>query len=116
MYRNVKCPSDPPASTSKTELHPKFVIEIVNLPHPSYSPDLPSTDYHLFRALNNSFSQKTFDDLDAVEIAIQDFLTRNRQNFTAVGFISYQKDVEDFRQAAEKTREESWSRYDLMVN
>ena len=27
------------------------------LPHPPYSPDLKPTDYHLFRALNNFFSQ-----------------------------------------------------------
>ena len=62
------------------------------LPHPPYSPHLAPTDYHLFRALNNSFSQKIFDDLDAVKTAIQDVFTRNRRNFTAVGFISYQKD------------------------
>jgi [histone H3]-lysine36 N-dimethyltransferase SETMAR len=160
MYRNVKrrrtvCrPSDPPASTSKAELHPKKVLlsvwwdvegiihwevlppnqtinaafyclqldrvraslmakrpGLVNrrgvilhhdnarphaavstrqklmsfgwevLSHPPYSPDLAPTDYHLFRALNNSFSQKTFDDVDAVKTAIQDFFNSKPRDF-----------------------------------
>ncbi|GFV60638.1 hypothetical protein TNCV_45901 [Trichonephila clavipes] len=53
------------------------------LPHLSYSPDLASNEYHLLRELNNSFSQKIFDDPDAVKTAIQDFFLLK----TAVLFI-----------------------------
>ncbi|GFU87994.1 hypothetical protein TNCV_1335631 [Trichonephila clavipes] len=44
------------------------------LPRLPYSPDLPPTDYHLLRALNNSFFQKITDDLDAVKTAVNIFL------------------------------------------
>ncbi|GFS88897.1 transposase [Trichonephila clavipes] len=59
------------------------------LSHPPYSPDLAPTKYHLFfiHALNNSFSQKIYDDLDALETQIQQFFNRNRRNFTTVGCI-----------------------------
>lgn len=42
-----------------------FGLEV--LPHPLYFPDLVPTHHHLFRTLNNSFSQKIFDDIDAVK-------------------------------------------------
>ncbi|GFU27250.1 transposase [Trichonephila clavipes] len=62
------------------------------LPHTPSSPDLVATDYPLFWVLNNSFSQKHFDVFDAVKTTIQKFLTRDHQNFTAVRFISYERD------------------------
>jgi hypothetical protein len=30
------------------------------LPHPSYSPDLPPSDYHLFRSLSNNLHEVSF--------------------------------------------------------
>ena len=37
------------------------------LPHPSYSPDLALSDFHLFRSLQNSLNGKTFASEDLVK-------------------------------------------------
>ena len=37
------------------------------MPHPSYSPDLATSDYHLFRSLQNHLNGKTFDSNQAVK-------------------------------------------------
>ena len=53
--------------------------------HPPYSADLAQIDYHLFRMLNNSFSQKIFDGIDAVKTAIKDFFDSKPQEFFCRG-------------------------------
>lgn len=53
----------------------KMVIQELGwevLPHPPYSPDLAPSDYHLFRALSNNLSGKSFDD----EQELRDWLTK----------------------------------------
>ncbi|GFX70430.1 uncharacterized protein TNCV_4473641 [Trichonephila clavipes] len=58
--------------------------ELMDLGVERFYPNLPIflTDYHLFRvALNYSFSQKFFDDHDAVQTAIQDFFDSKQPEF-----------------------------------
>ena len=40
----------------------------MTVPHPPYSPDLVSTDYHLFRSLSNYLRGKKFDDENDVKM------------------------------------------------
>ena len=57
-----------------------FAKKYWNLPCPPYSADLAAADYHVFRELNNSFSQ-IFDDLNPVKTAIQEFLDSKLPKF-----------------------------------
>ena len=47
----------------------KKLLELVweMMPHPPYSPDLATFDYHLFRSLQNYLKGKTFDSNEAVK-------------------------------------------------
>ena len=48
------------------------------LPHPSYSPDLASSDYFLFRSLQNSLNGKNFNNDDDIKsYLIQFFANKN---------------------------------------
>ena len=48
------------------------------MPHPSYSPDLAPSNYHLFRSLQNHLNGKTFDSNEAVKNElIQLFSSKN---------------------------------------
>lgn len=40
------------------------------LPHLIYSPDLAPLNYHLFQSLHNAFTCCTFNDVDAVKMAL----------------------------------------------
>ncbi|KFM79679.1 hypothetical protein X975_16435, partial [Stegodyphus mimosarum] len=53
--------------------HAAIIIQLWELLTHTPCSDTAPTDYDLFRALNSSFSEKVFDDLDAVKTAIQDF-------------------------------------------
>ncbi|GFW32226.1 mariner transposase [Trichonephila clavipes] len=63
-------------------------------PQPPFSLDLAPTDYPLFRALNNSFNQKSLMILMMGKLPLKTFLIRNCRNFTPRGLISYPKDSE----------------------
>ncbi|KAG5309270.1 SETMR methyltransferase, partial [Acromyrmex insinuator] len=51
------------------------------LPHPPYSPDLASSDYHLFQSLQNSLNGKSFADQTAVKTYLDRFFASKPQTF-----------------------------------
>ena len=55
------------------------------MPHPSYSPDLASSDYHLFRALKHHLREKKFNDLDGLKIDIAAFFDSPPRCFWSKG-------------------------------
>ncbi|EFO88409.1 hypothetical protein CRE_14421 [Caenorhabditis remanei] len=55
------------------------------LPHPPYSSDLPPTEYHLFKSLQNSFAGQKFDDRMQVKSYLDDFFTSQPAEFYAAG-------------------------------
>lgn len=62
---------------------------------PSYSPDLASIEYNLFRASNNFFSGKIFDDLDDEKTPTHDNFISKPQNFHLRGIHLLPNDVTD---------------------
>ena len=59
----------------------------ITIPHPAYSPDLASTDYHLYRSLSNYLREKKFNDESQISSTS---LTKRLKTFTKVGFFLYQ--------------------------
>jgi len=57
------------------------------LMHPPYSPDLALSDYHLFRALQNSLGCKKLADRDAAETHLGKFLNNKPQKFYTDGIM-----------------------------
>ena len=55
------------------------------LPHPPYSPDLLSTDYHFFRLLNNFFPGKMLPQSAGGRNAFQEFTKFQSMDFYATG-------------------------------
>ena len=55
------------------------------LPHPSYSPDIAPSDYHLFQSLQHFLKNKRFDNKQAVEMAINQFFESKDGNFFRSG-------------------------------
>ena len=53
----------------------------VTIPHPAYSPDLASTDYHLFRSLSNHLREKKFDDESNLKMDLADFFSQKSKDF-----------------------------------
>ncbi|XP_035734903.1 histone-lysine N-methyltransferase SETMAR-like [Vespa mandarinia] len=51
------------------------------LPHPSYSPDIAPSDFHLFRSLQHFLSGKKFENLDDVQNAISRYFTQKPIDF-----------------------------------
>ena len=51
------------------------------MPHPLYSPDLATSDYHLFRSLQNHLNGKTFDSNQAVKNELFQFFAFKNQTF-----------------------------------
>jgi hypothetical protein len=43
------------------------------LPHPPYSPDLAPSDYHLFRSMQHSLTEKKFHNSDEVRLWMSNF-------------------------------------------
>jgi [histone H3]-lysine36 N-dimethyltransferase SETMAR len=68
------------------------------LPHPPYSPDISASDYHLFRALDNSMRNKTFLNDGDLKCALATFFTSQSKEFWQFGIDSlmerWQKVVE----------------------
>jgi histone-lysine N-methyltransferase SETMAR len=58
------------------------------VPHPPYSPDLASTDYHLFRSLSNHLREKKFNDENDVKMELVSFFDQNSQDFYERGILS----------------------------
>ena len=53
----------------------------VTVPHPAYSPDLASTDYHLFRSLSNHLREKKFDGESSLKTDLADFFSQKSKDF-----------------------------------
>jgi len=51
------------------------------LPHPSYSPDIAPSDYHLFQSLQHFMADKDYKDKDDVNTAISDFFASKPKSF-----------------------------------
>ena len=58
--------------TTMTKLQELGEIEL--LPHPAYSPDLAPTDYHLFRSMAHFLCGRNFENVEAVEVPLAEFL------------------------------------------
>ncbi|EFP00319.1 hypothetical protein CRE_18715 [Caenorhabditis remanei] len=70
------------ATKACTVLHSQGV-EV--LPHPPYSPDLPPTDYHIFRSLQNSLAGQKFDDRMQLKSYLDHFFSSQPAEFYAAG-------------------------------
>jgi len=57
------------------------------LMHPSYSPDLAPSDYHLFRALQNFLNSKNFNNDDDVKSHLVQFFADKNQKFYECGIM-----------------------------
>jgi len=51
------------------------------LPHPSYSPDLAPSDFHLFRSLQNSLNGKNFNSLVEIKDHVEKFFAEKPERF-----------------------------------
>ncbi len=51
------------------------------LPHPAYSPDLASTDYHLFRSMGHSLRDRSFENVDDLRKHIDNFFASKPESF-----------------------------------
>ncbi len=49
-------------------------LNFENLLHPPYSPDMASTDLHLFRSLQHFLADKICNDIEEVKKCLNDFL------------------------------------------
>ena len=49
--------------------------------YPPYSPDLAPSDYYLFRSLQKSLNNETFNDDEAVKSHLVQFFADNKQKF-----------------------------------
>ena len=53
----------------------------ITVPHPPYSPDLASIDFHLFGCLCNHLREKKFDDENDVKIDLINFFGQKSKDF-----------------------------------
>ena len=51
------------------------------LPHPPYSPDIAPSDYYLFRSLEHSIKNKTFQNVNEVEIHLHEYFSSKPASF-----------------------------------
>ena len=58
------------------------------IPHPSYSPELAPTDYHLFLSLTHHLAGRSFETEDDLKTAIADFFDQIPPNFCERGILS----------------------------
>ena len=62
-----------PHAANRTQLK-ILKLDLETIDHPTYSPDLSSTNYHLFRNLNNFLQEKIFNFQHAVKNAFRAFI------------------------------------------
>jgi [histone H3]-lysine36 N-dimethyltransferase SETMAR len=68
------------------------------LPHPSFSPDLAPSDYHLFQSLQHFLSDKNFKNKEEIQTAIFGFFNSKPKSF-------YRKGIEILQQRWERVIE-----------
>ena len=65
--------------------------------HPAYSPDLAPSVYHLFRSLEHSLREQSFEDVEDLKNHLDDFFASKSQSFYRDGIrqlpIKWQKVV-----------------------
>jgi histone-lysine N-methyltransferase SETMAR len=62
-----------PAHTSRATRRAIRELDFDILPHPPYSPDLAPSDYHLFRSMEHFLRGRSFEIVEEVEVAVQEF-------------------------------------------
>ena len=62
------------AHITQPTLHKLNKLGYEVLPHPPYSPDLLTTDYHFFNYLHNFLQEKCFHNQQEVENVFQEFI------------------------------------------
>jgi len=62
-------------------------LKIETVPHPSYSPDLSSTDYHFFQKLDHFLSGKFLKNKDSPKQVFQEFLAYRTSDFYQTGIL-----------------------------
>ncbi|GFX45459.1 histone-lysine N-methyltransferase SETMAR [Trichonephila clavipes] len=62
-------------------------LEWDTIPHPPYSPDLPPSDYYLFRSLQNFLDGKTFTSNEEVKNHLDQFFASKDQKFYERGIM-----------------------------
>ena len=60
----------------------------ITIPHPPYSPDLASADYHLYLSLSNYLREKKFNDESQIKIDLPNFFDQKTQDFYESGILS----------------------------
>lgn len=55
----------------------------------AYSANITPKNYHTFRSLQNTFTDKIFEDMKDVKTALQNFLIVNNRSFIGARLISY---------------------------
>lgn len=68
------------------------------LPHPPYSPDLALSDYHLFRSMQHHLADKSFKDLNEIEIWVRQYFASQPSDF-------FDKGIRDLRKKWKKVVE-----------
>uniref|UniRef100_A0A0N5B2N7 Histone-lysine N-methyltransferase SETMAR n=1 Tax=Strongyloides papillosus TaxID=174720 RepID=A0A0N5B2N7_STREA len=70
---------------SKTTVQKLKELKCETLPHPSYSPNLSPTYYHLFKALELHLRQKKFTKSDDLKNNVSEFLDSRDRSFFSNG-------------------------------
>ncbi|GFS22286.1 histone-lysine N-methyltransferase SETMAR [Elysia marginata] len=73
-----------PSHTSEKGDNRLIKVDCSTLPHPSHSPDLAPSDYHIFRPMKQGLRGKHYDD-DEVKIAIRTLLKEQQIQFYKAG-------------------------------
>ncbi|CAK9803058.1 Mariner Mos1 transposase [Anthophora quadrimaculata] len=76
----------PHVAKSVTKKLSKFNWEI--LPHPPYSPDIASSDYHLFRALQHFLVGKKFENIDILKNSLKNYFKEKQENLYRDGIMA----------------------------
>jgi [histone H3]-lysine36 N-dimethyltransferase SETMAR len=55
------------------------------LPHPAYSPDLASSDYHLFRSKQHFFQEKIYTEVESIKKDLDSHFSSRPESFYKSG-------------------------------
>jgi [histone H3]-lysine36 N-dimethyltransferase SETMAR len=58
------------------------------LPHPAYSPDLASSDYHLFRSMQHFFQEKIYTEVESIKKYLDSYFSSRPESFYKRGMQS----------------------------